>query len=545
MRGPTAAARVEDPRQVRRPEVIDAPDVRPGAAIAHPFGCREPGPTGAAATGTVDASGLAIPAERADRGCRLREVTGVCHPDDAGLPLAWLLGGRECRRYAWNMASTSPLPSGSPRDHGSDTTLPADPGAVPGDATTAPATTTAPPGQTVTTNAPKAAAAPQPELKPAGEATSRRPLLRIGHSPDPDDAFMWFPLTGIDGGPPLIDTGRFRFQAVMRDIETLNRHAELAIGGGLTDPAGTATVNPDGADDAPTIAAAGETGATIPGETGGGGEVEEDHIPDPAHGPHTPLPATPAEAEPLPAEPLEITAISIGQYPFVAHRYALTACGASLGLGYGPRLVARAGRGITLDRLRSDRDLRMAIPGLRTSAFLAYRLLIGKPPGVVEVIPFDLIPEQVADGSFDVGLIIHEGQLTFGQFGLELVADLGALFNDRFHLPLPLGGNAILRDLEARYGPGTLEEITATLQRSILYAMEHREQAIDFALRHARGMTRELADEFVAMYVNRHTVEYGDAGRAAVERFLAEAERAGLAPAPTDGLRIVSPAGGA
>jgi len=283
-----------------------------------------------------------------------------------------------------------------------------------------------------------------------------RPVLRLGHSPDPDDAFMWFPITGINGGKPALDTGRFRFDAVQQDIETLNRRSDR-------------------------------------------GE-------------------------------LEITAISIAQYPYVADRYAFTSCGASMGDGYGPRLVAR--RPIELAELR-DGQATLAIPGRRTSAWLATGLMLGGASRIRAVeVPFDRIIERVAAGEFDAGLVIHEGQLTFQDRGLVLLADLGAWWTGRTSLPLPLGGNVIRRDLDNRYGVGTLAEVTATLGRSLRYALEHREEAIDYALTYARGMDRALADRFVAMYVNKHTLDFGPTGREAVRRFLAEAAQAGLAPGP-------------
>ncbi len=288
----------------------------------------------------------------------------------------------------------------------------------------------------------------------APKSNDHRPVLRLGHSPDPDDAFMWFPITGIAGAKPALDTGRFRFQPVQQDIETLNRRSDSAE--------------------------------------------------------------------------LEITAISIAQYPYVAHRYAFTSCGSSMGDGYGPRLVAR--EPITLDVLRDGRAT-LAIPGLRTSAWLATGLMLGDASRVrAAQVPFDRIIPAVAGGEFDAGLVIHEGQLTFENDGLVLLADLGVWWTDRTHLPLPLGGNVIRRDLEAQYGPGTLGEVTATLLRSLHFALEHREEAIDYALQCARGMDRALADRFVAMYVNKHTLDFGPSGREAVRRFLAEAREAGLVP---------------
>ena len=291
-------------------------------------------------------------------------------------------------------------------------------------------------------------------MTPASKTSDDRPVLRLGHSPDPDDAFMWFPITGIAGAPPALDTGRFRFQPVQQDIETLNRRSDRAE--------------------------------------------------------------------------LEITAISVAQYPHVSDRYTFTSCGSSMGDGYGPKLVAR--EPISLDAIRDGRAT-LAIPGRRTSAWLATGLMLGDASQVrATEVPFDQIIEAAAGGEFDAGLVIHEGQLTFQNHGLVLLADLGAWWTGRTGLPLPLGGNVIRRDLEAQYGPGTLGEVTATLLRSLQFALQHRQEAIDYALNYARGMDRALADRFVAMYVNTHTLDFGPTGREAVRRFLWEAREAGLVP---------------
>jgi len=300
----------------------------------------------------------------------------------------------------------------------------------------------------------------------------RPPTLRIGHSPDPDDAFMWFPLTGIDGGPPLVDTGRFRFEAVQDDIESLNRRAEYGD--------------------------------------------------------------------------LEITAISIAQYPYVADAYALTGCGASLGEGYGPKIVARAHPDNADDEppfaflRRPGRTI--AIPGRRTSAYLAMSLMLESAALSVVEVPFEEIIARVADGEFDAGVVIHEGQLTYETADLVLLADLGAWWGEATGLPLPLGGNAIQRRLEDQFGPGTLREITASLRASIRYAMEHREEAIEYALRFGRGIDRDLAERFVDMYVNQLTLDFGERGRAAVRQFLTRAADLGLAPEVREKLTFIEPA---
>ncbi len=290
--------------------------------------------------------------------------------------------------------------------------------------------------------------------------SSKRRLLRIGHSPDPDDAFMWYPLASAPGNGghqtpmltdgPKIDTGSFAFQHVLEDIQSLNDRAERAE--------------------------------------------------------------------------LEITAISIHQYTYVANDYALTTCGASMGDGYGPMVVAS--RDLTLDDLRSG--MRIAIPGKRTSAHLALQLLLGKDTYAHEVIMFDQIIPAVASGQFDAGLIIHEGQLTYGNSGLKCIVDLGQWWKGRHGLPLPLGGNCIRRDL----GDSTMRQICTVLLRSIQYALDpnHRDEAVAYALNFARDMSSNLADQFVGMYVNDWTINYGDDGRRAVDLLLHEAAEAGITP---------------
>lgn len=289
--------------------------------------------------------------------------------------------------------------------------------------------------------------------------TGRR-TLRIGHSPDPDDAFMWYPLanfTAPDGTTlrPKIDTGPYDFEHVLEDIQLLNERSDR-------------------------------------------GE-------------------------------LEITALSIHQYPYVADRYALTSCGASMGDGYGPMVVAPQGAegGLALEALKGAK---LAIPGTRTSAWLALQLLLaerglGADDLAWEVVAFDQIIPKVVAGEFDAGLIIHEGQLTYGDVGLECVVDLGRWWTESRGLPMPLGGNAIRRDL-GEDAPA----ICRVLLRSIEWALANREESVRFALNYARDMTTDLADEFVGMYVNQSTLDYGERGRNAVRRFLDEARRANLVP---------------
>ncbi len=294
---------------------------------------------------------------------------------------------------------------------------------------------------------------------------TQRRTLHIGHSPDPDDAFMWYPLANFpDGsGPggksytPTIDTSPYDFVHVLEDIQSLNDRSERSE--------------------------------------------------------------------------LEITAISIHQYPYIADRYALTSCGASMGDGYGPMVIARDQ--LTLDDLRR---VKIAIPGRRTTAFLALSLLLGKDAFTYEVLDFDQIIPAVTQGRFDAGLIIHEGQLTYANAGLNCVTDLGKWWTQSRGLPLPLGGNAIRRDLGDAMRP-----ICKILLDSIRYALDHRDQAIEYAQNYARDMGSDLADEFIGMYVNQWTLDFGTKGRQAVQQLLAEAADAGLVP-PCKHIDFVEPA---
>ena len=285
--------------------------------------------------------------------------------------------------------------------------------------------------------------------------------LRLGHSPDPDDAFMWYPLanfpngTGPGGGTfkPRIDTRGYEFIHVLEDIQSLNDRS-------------------------------------LRGE-------------------------------------LEITAISIHQYPYVADKYALTNCGSSMGDNYGPMVVApRAGK-LQLEDLTSPK-ITIAVPGTRTTAFLALSLLLGKDTFRYQVVPFDQIIARVVAGEFDAGLIIHEGQLTYANAGLRKLVDLGQWWTSTHGLPLPLGGNAIRRDLPG--GHDEMRRICTVLLDSIRYALDHRDEAVRYALAYARDMGTELADKFVGMYVNQWTLDYGDIGRRAVNQLLAEAARAHITP---------------
>jgi 1,4-dihydroxy-6-naphthoate synthase len=191
-----------------------------------------------------------------------------------------------------------------------------------------------------------------------------------------------------------------------------------------------------------------------------------------------------------------------------------------MGDGYGPMIVApRKHDIIDLD------NLHIAVPGERTTAFLALSLLLGHKPKHYTVIPFDQIIQRTRAGEFEAGLIIHEGQLTYADSGLHCVIDLGQWWTDSRKLPLPLGGNAIRRDLA-----GDFPRICRILQNSIEYALSHRDQAVSYALNYARDMGRDLADKFVGMYVNDWTLDYGPRGRAAVQQLLSEASEAGITP---------------
>jgi 1,4-dihydroxy-6-naphthoate synthase len=217
---------------------------------------------------------------------------------------------------------------------------------------------------------------------------------------------------------------------------------------------------------------------------------------------------------------LEVTAVSIHAYASLLDKYALLPSGCSMGDRYGPMVVAR--QPLTVGDLPS---LRLAVPGTMTTAFLALRLLL--PKGFVyEVVPFDEILAAVQAGRFDAGLIIHEGQLTFQNQGLHLVVDLGVWWQEKTGLPLPLGGNVVRRDL----GPDVMRQISRLLKESILYSLNHRDAALEYALKYARDMDKGLADRFVGMYVNDWTLDYGPRGREAVRRLLDEGHKAGIIP---------------
>jgi 1,4-dihydroxy-6-naphthoate synthase len=271
-------------------------------------------------------------------------------------------------------------------------------------------------------------------------------LIRVGHSPDPDDAFMFHALAN-----GKIDTGDYEFQHELVDIETLNRRAFRAE--------------------------------------------------------------------------LELTAVSLHAYAYLHENYVLCTCGASMGDGYGPMVVAR--RTLAVEELK---QLTVAVPGKLTSAYLALRLCLGTDFAAVEV-PFDQIIAAVAASHFngatiDAGLIIHEGQLTYGDHDLALVVDLGRWWQDRTGLPLPLGANAVRKNL----GTETIREVQRLLKASIEYGLAHREEALEYALRYGRDLDAAQADRFVGMYVNDWTLDFGERGRQAVAAFLAQGHAAGVLP---------------
>jgi 1,4-dihydroxy-6-naphthoate synthase len=217
---------------------------------------------------------------------------------------------------------------------------------------------------------------------------------------------------------------------------------------------------------------------------------------------------------------LEVTAVSIHAYAHLAARYALLPHGGSMGEGYGPRIVAR--EALAPEQLAGRI---VAVPGTMTSAFLALRMY--QPAALHEVVPFDRILEHVAEGNADAGLIIHEGQLTWGDHGLHLVADLGEWWAaDTGGLPLPLGGNVIRRDL----GAELMARVSRMLRASIAYGLEHRGATLAFAGRYGRGLDPAQIDEFVGMYVNQRTLDYGEDGRRAVQLFLDRGYESGLIP---------------
>jgi 1,4-dihydroxy-6-naphthoate synthase len=219
----------------------------------------------------------------------------------------------------------------------------------------------------------------------------------------------------------------------------------------------------------------------------------------------------------------EVSAISFAAYPQVSDKYALMPCGASMGYNYGPMVVAK--RNYTVDELSK---IKIAIPGKLTTAYLALRLY--QPELHVVEVPFDKILETVDRGDVDAGLIIHEGQLTYSELNLQKVVDLGQWWFAECGLPLPLGGNVIRKDL----GEPLMKQVTKLLQDAIMFSLQNRQDALDYALTFAREMGRDLADKFVGMYVNELTVDYGDSGRAALRRLFDLAYERGIFQKPVD-----------
>ena len=215
----------------------------------------------------------------------------------------------------------------------------------------------------------------------------------------------------------------------------------------------------------------------------------------------------------------DVTAISFHAYPYIQDKYALLPSGGSVGDGYGPMIVAP--RALSEEAIKNKR---IAVPGKLTTAYLVLNLFA---PGIdTEVVPFDQIIPQVLEGKHEAGLIIHEGQLSYVKSGLSRIVDLGAWWYKKTGLPLPLGGNAIRRSL----GPQLISEVGRALKESIQYALDHREEALAYAMQFARDLDPQLADKFVGMYVNERTIDYGADGRDAVRRLLAMGHEAGIIP---------------
>jgi len=273
---------------------------------------------------------------------------------------------------------------------------------------------------------------------------SQTETIRIGHSPDSDDAFMFYALA-----KNLIPTDGIEVVHVIEDIESLNQRA-------------------------------------------------------------------------LKAE-LEVTAVSIHAYAYIADTYALMPCGSSMGDRYGPLVVANG----PLDA-QDLKGRKIAIPGKMTSAYLTYSLF--QPDFEAIVIPFDQIIDYVKSGKAEAGLIIHEGQLTYAESGLHKVVDLGEWWYQETGLPLPLGGNVIRRDL----GIEKMKKVTRLVQQSIRYSLDNRPPALDYAMIYARDMETEIADQFVGMYVNDYTLDYGESGRAGVRELLRRGYEAGIITQPVD-----------
>ena len=215
----------------------------------------------------------------------------------------------------------------------------------------------------------------------------------------------------------------------------------------------------------------------------------------------------------------DITAISFHAYPYIQDKYAVMPTGGSVGEGYGPMIVAA--RGIPLDEIAS---CRIAVPGTMTTAYLVLKLFA--PDIATEVVPFDQIIPKVLEGKYEAGLIIHEGQLTFNKSGLHRIVDMGKWWRDQTGLPLPLGGNVIRRDL----GPELMAACCTALRDSIRYALDNRDEALQYAMQFARDLELQMVDKFVGMYVNERTLDYGKDGREAITKLLEMGYAAGIIP---------------
>jgi 1,4-dihydroxy-6-naphthoate synthase len=274
----------------------------------------------------------------------------------------------------------------------------------------------------------------------AGSPTARIREITVAHSPDSDDAFMFYGLATNKVRIPGL-----RFSHTLCDIQTLNQKAHDEV--------------------------------------------------------------------------YDVTAISFHAYPYIQDKYALMACGGSVGEGYGPMIVSP--RPFTANEVKSKR---IAVPGTLTTAYLVLQLFA---PGVeTEVVPFDQIIPQVLEGKYEAGLIIHEGQLTYDKSGLHRIVDLGKWWQKVTGLPLPLGGNVIRRAL----GAELMTAVTAALRESIQYGLDHREEALSYAMQFARDLDVQSADKFIGMYVNERTLDYGTDGREAVRRLLDMGHKAGIIP---------------
>ena len=264
-------------------------------------------------------------------------------------------------------------------------------------------------------------------------------IVRIGHSPDPDDAFMFHAMTNNK-----FPTPGYHFVHELQDIETLNHRA----------------MNQE----------------------------------------------------------LEVSAVSIHAYPDIAEHYSLMNCGASMGEGYGPMIVAKSG--VTVEQAKNST---IAVPGLKTSAYLGLRLAWGDV--IVEVVPFDEIIPRILDDTYVSGLIIHEGQLTYVDYNLDVLIDIGKWWNNKTdNFPMPLGGNVVRKDL----GEKMMEDITMYTKMSIEYAISNPDEALEFAKKWGRGIDDDTNRKFVTMYVNDRTIDYRSDGRASIRQFITEGQTIGL-----------------